>query len=404
MIIESIPIPKINPARYNPRKDLQPADSEYQKLKKSIIEFDLVEPLVWNKRSGNLIGGHQRLKILKEMGHTEVEVSVVDLPDAKEKALNLALNKIQCDWDLPMLKNLLEELDTGAFDMEITGFDDKEIEDLMNQFHMPGEGLTDDDEIPEKVGTICKTGDLWQLGEHKLFCGDAFKKEDVDRLMNGEKADMVFTDPPYGINLDTDFSGMGGLLLGDKIPHLKHGKNYDKIKGDDKPFDPSFLLAIFKDCAEIILWGADYYAERIPLRNTGSFFVWDKTAVATFPDARFGKIFGSSFELCWSKTKHKRQIFPILWKAVFGFPGQDTPKRVHPTQKPVELCSWFIGRFSKEGNLIIDLFGGSGSTLIACEKLGRRCFMMEIDEHYCDIIIKRFQNFTGQKVVLINGH
>jgi len=164
MEIKTVKISDINPARYNPRKDLKPGDPEYEKLKKSLTEFDLIEPLIWNKRTGNLVGGHQRLKILQERGDTEVEVSVVDLPDRKEKALNLALNKISGEWDFPLLKDLLEELDTGDFDMEITGFDLKEIEDLMTQFHVPEEGLTDDDAIPEATESICRKGDLWSLG------------------------------------------------------------------------------------------------------------------------------------------------------------------------------------------------------------------------------------------------
>ena len=135
MEIRKISIDKINPAKYNPRLDLQPGDPEYEKLKKSLKEFDLVEPLIWNKRNGNLVGGHQRLKILIEQGRTDVEVSIVDLSDSKEKALNLALNKISGDWDLPKLKDILEELNTGEFDMEITGFDDDEIEKLINQIH-----------------------------------------------------------------------------------------------------------------------------------------------------------------------------------------------------------------------------------------------------------------------------
>ena len=137
MKVERVPIDKINPAKYNPRKDLQPGDPEYEKLKKSIAEFDLVEPLIMNKRGNVLVGGHQRLKILQELGHTEVEVSIVDLPPEKEKALNLALNKISGEWDMPMLKDVLEELDTGEFDIEITGFDMSEVEDLMTQFHLP---------------------------------------------------------------------------------------------------------------------------------------------------------------------------------------------------------------------------------------------------------------------------
>jgi len=208
--IQTLPISKINPAIYNPRKDLKPGDQEYEKLKKSIDEFYIVEPLIWNKRTGNLVGGHQRLKILKERGDQEVEVSVVDLNEAKEKALNLALNKISGEWDYPALKDLLQELDTGAFDIEITGFDLGEIEDLMNQFHVPEEGLTDDDAVPEPSESICRKGDLWSLGNHRLYCGDATVITDVEKLMAGEKADMVFTDPPYGIELNTDYTSMRG--------------------------------------------------------------------------------------------------------------------------------------------------------------------------------------------------
>jgi len=135
--ILSVPISQINPAVYNPRKDLQPGDPEYEKLKKSVLEFDMVEPLVWNKQTGNLVGGHQRLKVLQELGVENVEVSVVDLSPVREKALNIALNKIQGAWDFPKLKDLLEELDSGEFDIEITGFDPSEIEELMTQFHVP---------------------------------------------------------------------------------------------------------------------------------------------------------------------------------------------------------------------------------------------------------------------------
>ena len=160
MIVQRINIKNINPALYNPRKDLKLGDPEYEKLKKSLTEFDLVEPLIWNKRTGNLVGGHQRLKILEEMGQQEVDVSVVDLPPSKEKALNLALNKIQGDWDLPKLKDLLEELNTGEFDMEITGFDDKEIEDLMTQFHAwspDGDLLEGEGELARRVIIVFQT-------------------------------------------------------------------------------------------------------------------------------------------------------------------------------------------------------------------------------------------------------
>ena len=397
MEIKTLKVIKINPAVYNPRKDLKPGDTEYEKLKKSILEFDMVEPLVWNKRTGNLVGGHQRLKILKELNIENVEVSVVDLSEVKEKALNLALNKIQGEWDFPRLKDLLEELDTGDFDIEITGFDPKEIEDLMTQFHVPGEGLTDDDEIPEKVETVCKTGNLWQLGNHRLLCGDATKKEDVERLMGGEKADAIITDPPYGINLDTSYSGMPSRWNDKKYLH----KFESSIKGDDKPFDATSIFALFK-CKEIFLFGADYYTYSLPnYGKDGGWFVWDKRE-----EENYDRMLGSCFELIWAKQKHKREIIRMRWAGIFNSPntqGEPAINRLHPTQKPVALNQWFIDKFSKIDNIIIDLFGGSGSTLIACEKLGRRCYMMEIDPHYCDVIIQRWQNFTGKEAVRIDG-
>jgi len=163
MNIETIAINEINPAPYNPRKDLKPGDAEYEKLKKSITEFDMVEPLILNKRGNVLIGGHQRLKVLKEMGRKEVEVSVVDLPPAKEKALNLALNKISGEWDMPKLKDLLETLDSGELgDIEITGFDLKEIENLMVQFHIPEDNKPIDEDAMKDTKNECpKCGFQW---------------------------------------------------------------------------------------------------------------------------------------------------------------------------------------------------------------------------------------------------
>ncbi|KKN38871.1 hypothetical protein LCGC14_0749260 [marine sediment metagenome] len=392
MNIETLEINKINPAVYNPRKDLQPGDPEYEKLRKSIVEFDMVEPLIWNKRSGNLVGGHQRLKILKSMDIKSVEVSVVDLDDAKEKALNLALNKISGEWDLPALKDLLEELDTGAFDMEITGFDLKEIEDLMNQLHVPEEGLTDDDAVPEATESVCRKGDLWSLGNHRLLCGDATLKEDVDKLMGGEKADMVFTDPPYGINLDTDYSSMVGKLK--RQHNTTHGHKYAKVKGDDVKYDPAPIFEHWGYCEEIFLWGADYYMQSLPAN--GSWVVWDKRL-----EDSADKMFGSCFELCWSKSRHKRDIARIKWAGIFGTEKEHDHKRTHPTQKPVLLPLWFMEKY--KGAIVADPYGGSGSTLIACEKLGRRCFMMEISEMYCTVILKRWEAYTGKQAVLVSG-
>jgi len=377
MKIEVVPISAIKPSAYNPRKDLQPGDAEYEKLKKSITEFDMVEPLVWNKRSGNLVGGHQRLKILKELDYSEVEVSVVDLPEAKEKALNLALNKISGEWDLPALKDLLEELDTGDFDMEITGFDLKEIEDLMTQFHVPEEGLTDDDAVPEATESICRKGDLWSLGNHKVLCGDATLKTDVERLMGGEKADLVFTDPPYGIGYK-DVKGKHEPIVNDKGVAI-----IDLLAL--LPSDcPSYVCCNWKSYPE--------YYQAIP--DVKALIVWDKGHGVQNLDKFY-----------------KRHEF-IIYRGEFG--GQKTldgdvwlvdreVRGDHPTAKPVELISKALGYSSYVGNIVLDLFGGSGSTLIACEKLGRRCFMMEISEMYCTVILKRWEAYTGKDAVREDG-
>src|SRR5450830_1050097 len=203
MEIKKIPISKINPAPYNPRLDLQPGDAEYEKIKRSITEFDLVEPLVWNKQTGNLVGGHQRLKVLKEQGITEVEVSVVDLDEAKEKALNIVLNKAQGDWDYQKLKDLLQEIDTGEFDIAITGFDNDELEALMNHVN-PDKVDEDDFNIEEEAAKITqprtKLRDIYTMGGHRLICGDATKEETYQALLEGKQADMGFTGPPYNVN------------------------------------------------------------------------------------------------------------------------------------------------------------------------------------------------------------
>ena len=402
MKIETIEISKINPAVYNPRKDLKTGDPEYEHLKKSINEFGLIDPLIWNKRTGNLVGGHQRLKILKGQGIKCVEVSVVDFDDVKEKALNIALNKISGDWDMPLLKDLLEELDTGDFDMDLTGFTSKEIEDLMNQCFVPEEGLTDDDAIPENAETICKKGDLWKLGEHRLLCGDSTVITDVERLMQGEKADMVFTDPPYLM----DFTG-SIRADGSKGFNSKHGgiKNDKMSKEDGIRFLDSINQIIKKF-------------------NNGAFYIsFYRLGVGQYWTSleRVGLVVRSL--IIWNKGNHtlSNSDYMSRYEPIFygwvkdhnfygGNNGMDiwdikrTQKNdLHPTMKPVELIERAINNSSVIGNIIFDLFGGSGSTLIACEKLSRKCRMMEIDEHYCDVIIKRWEDFTGKKAELIKG-
>lgn len=390
MEIKTVKTSELKPHPKNPR--IHP-ESAINKLAESIKEFGWTSPILVSE-DGYILTGHARIKAAEKAGIKEVPVIYLPLAGSKAEAYMIADNKLQdeTDWDYLKLKDLLAEIDTGEFDIGITGFDEQEIEDLMNKLYMPDENEKDD-EVPEVCQEpVTKLGDLYKLGEHRLLCGDATKTSDIERLMDGQKADMVFTDPPYGMNLDTDFTRMR------KGKQLKwtEGKNYPKVIGDDKVFDPTFLINLFDYVKEQIWWGADYYAENIINKNKGSFYVWDKRL--GIEDVKFSL---SEFELCWSRKKHLREVIRVRWFGAFGTESQDIIKRIHPTQKPIQLCEWFINKFSNKDNLIIDLFGGSGSTLIACQKLNRKCYMMEIDPHYCDVIVKRWEDYTEKKAELI---
>jgi len=267
----------------------------------------------------------------------------------------------------------LEELKGLSPEMfDLTGFD----ADLLIE---PDEK---DDVIPENPPTIAKLGDIWQLGRHRLLCGDATKEEDVEKLMNGMKADMVFTDPPYGIEIDTDTKKILGKTA--------KAKKYDRIIGDGIKFDARFIFEIFGYCDEILIWGADYFIDTIPNSGKdGNFIVWDKR-VTGHEDK---KNYASEFELCWSKNKRAKRIYKHDWVRFFGMQQEDSKTRLHPNQKPTKLLEDIM----PQGNLVIDLFLGSGSTLIACEKTNRICYGMELDEKYCDVIIKRWEDYTNQK-------
>lgn len=268
--------------------------------------------------------------------------------------------------------------------------------------------IIEEDEIPDIPNEPkSKYGDIYQLGNHILMCGDSTNIKDIDQLLSWggtrprKNCNMIFTDPPYGMNLNTDFSAMKS-----KIFKGGNGGNYYD-KGIVDTFTPDMLKTIFNlNINETFIWGANYFAELLPNRNNGSWIVWDKRANGNNDieeDYSSDKMYGSCFELCWSKCKHKQDIARIKWAGMFGMEKQDTKKRVHPTQKPIALCEWFIKKYSKNNDSILDLFGGSGSTLIACELLNRSCYMMELDTHYVDVIIKRWENLTKKKAVKVNN-
>ena len=352
----------------------------------SIKQYGFVQPIVID-RNGVIVIGHCRALAAKKLGMQEVPcVCVDDLTPEQVNALRLVDNKSnESDWDYDLLADEIPGLDLSAFDFD---WGLPEITEEVIEDEAP--------EVDEDTEPIAKLGDIWQLGRHRLMCGDSTDQNDVEMLMNGAKADMVFTDPPYGMRLDTDYSEIKGSKNA-KIKG-KGGNKYRPVIGDGEDFKPSLIETVFENfdyCEEIFLFGADYFAELIVNKNDGSWVVWDKRGSE---DA--DKIIGSCFELCWSKQKHKREIARIKWMGAFG--SADAKNRVHPTQKPIKLCEWFIEKYSNAGEAIIDLYGGSGSTLIACEQLDRTCYMMELDPKYCDVIIKRWEKFTGEKAVLLN--
>lgn len=339
-------------AEYNPRELTQ---DQHQDLKDSITRFGFVDPLIVNthkERKNILVGGHQRLKIAKELGYKDVPCVEVDLSPDQEKELNVRLNKNTGQWDWDALAN---HFDVG--ELLEWGFSEDEL-----QFTEPEvQGLTDDDDVPEVEESITKQGDLWILGEHRLLCGDATKKEDVERLMDGQKADMVFTDPPYGM----DAVKNSGVL----------SKKYKNIINDDSINVAVKSFQLIDTNVPAIWWGANYYANMLP--NKSCWIVWDKNN---------GGSDQMDCELAWTNLKGVTRQFTQ---------ASEKKNRVHPTQKPVELIEWTFKKVDAKN--VVDLFLGSGSTLIACEKTNRKCYGMEIDTHYCDVIVKRWEDYTGNK-------
>ena len=380
-------IDEIKPYEKNPRKN----DEVVKYVANSIKEFGFKVPIVIDKNNV-IVAGHTRYKASKVLGLKEVPCIVADdLSDEQVKAFRLADNKVGelAEWDFDLLDDELE----GLLDIDMSEFGfDLDIEDEEKEII--------EDEVPEvPEESKAKLGDIYQLGNHRLMCGDSTKEEDVEKLMNGVKADMVLSDPPYGMFLDTDFSDIKGSMKSIGRKNHTSGNKYEKVIGDNEDFRPDLIMTFFDNfnyCKEMFLFGGDYFAELLPNKNDGSWLVWDKRKESQ------ANAIGSEFELIWSKNKHKRRMLRHDW---FGFLSsknqQDARNRVHPTQKPITLLVDILNQWGNNCDNIIDLYGGSGSTLIACEQLDKKCYMMELDPHYIDVIIQRWENFTGEKAVLI---
>ena len=371
MIIEKKKLSELTPAPYNPR---QSTAKQEKHLKASLEKFGVVEPIIFNKQTGYIVGGHFRVRELKKLGYKEIECVIVDLSEEDEKELNIRLNANTGEWDWDMLANEWDAVELEQWGLEVPNFEAEEqiIEAEEDDYDVPDGGIETDIVI----------GDLFEIGEHRLLCGDSTDSDAVAKLMNGEKADMVFTDPPYGINIGNQSQGKGGGIA----KKIDYGVNeWDK----QIPYDAINLsLSI---CDNVILWGANYYSDKLP--PSSCWIVWDKDNGDTdFADC----------ELAWTSYKKSVKKFKWKWMGMLQEDMKNKEKRVHPTQKPVALAEWAFNEF-QAGKNILDLFLGSGSTMVAAHQLKRKCYGMELEPKYCQVIIDRMKKLDPTLTIKRNG-
>jgi DNA modification methylase len=347
------------------------SDEQVAQIAGSIKEFGFNNPVLVDKEN-SVIAGHGRLMAARKLGMDKVPVVKLEhLTESQRKAYVLADNRIALNsgWDTSMLSLELQDL-KDDIDLSLLGFDPDELDALLNPIEET-EGLTDEDAVPDVPDEPkTKLGDIYILGNHRLMCGDSTMLHDVEKLMNGTKPDLIHTDPPYGMNAVS------------KSSVLKANYGTD-IMGDDNPDVAkdafNLIYGLYPD-AKQIWWGANYYCSVLP--DSECWLVWDKNN---------GQSDQTDCELAWANFRSVVRQFTQ---------ASEKTNRVHPTQKPVSLMEWIIKRFNVSAKTIADYFGGSGSTLIAAEKHGLQAFIMEFDPKFCDVIIKRWEQFTGKKAVL----
>lgn len=442
MNIEKRLLADLRAAEYNPRKALTPEDAEYQKIKRSIETFGYVDPIIINS-DGTIIGGHQRYTVLSDLGYNEIDVVVLDLSKEDEKALNIALNKISGEWDELKLKDLLVELDLGDYDISLTGFSQNELEELIElttfEPTVSDDGFNEEEElskVPEEP--LVRSGEVWQLGRHRLMCGDSTDESDVMKLMGPEQMDLIITDPPYNVNYEEKSSSLDGFRTNNNGYMPIHNDNMD----DDAFKD--FLMNAFRNIHACMRDGAAIYVFHADFRGLtfrkafvdaglklSEVLIWEKNNFVLgrqdyqwrHEPILYGWKEGSSHYFVNDRTQDtiileddvdfdsmkKSELIQYIKDKMHQYADQTTvlfekkplSNDMHPTMKPIELIAKFMKNSSKQGWNIGDLFGGSGSTLMAAEQLNRNAFVMEYDEKYASVIVKRWEDYTGQKAVRI---
>ena len=392
MEIKELPLKELKPAAYNPRKKLKKGDKEYEKIKQSLLKFGYVDPIIVNEDL-TVIGGHQRLTVLKDLDYETAKCVIVDLPKEDEKALNIALNKITGQWDEALLADLLLDLQESDFNLDLTGFEPPEIDDILSNVH--DKELSEDEfDVEEelKKPTLSRHGDIWQLGKHRVICGDSTKAETYKQLLDDRKANLVVTDPPYNVDVEET----AGKILND---NMSDGDFYQ------------FLLSMFtqvenhmENDASIYVFHADTEGLnfRKAFKDAGFYLsgccIWKKNSL----------VLGRSpyqwqHEPClygWKK-KGKHQWFSDRKQTTIWEYDRPKSSKDHPTMKPIQLMAYPIQNSSMRGTIVLDPFLGSGSTLIAADQTGRVCYGIELDEKFVDVIVKRYIEVTGDTEVTV---
>ena len=392
MEIKELSLKELKPAAYNPRKKLKKGDKEYEKIKQSLLKYGYVDPIIVNEDL-TVIGGHQRLTVLKDLDYETAKCVIVNLPKEDEKALNIALNKITGQWDEALLADLLLDLQESDFSLDLTGFEPPEIDDILSNVH--DKELSEDEfDVEEelKKPTVSRHGDIWQLGKHRVICGDSTKAETYKQLLDDRKANLVVTDPPYNVDVEET----AGKILND---NMSDGDFYQ------------FLLSMFtqvenhmEDDASIYVFHADTEGLnfRKAFKDAGFYLsgccIWKKNSL----------VLGRSpyqwqHEPClygWKK-KGKHQWFSDRKQTTIWEYDRPKSSKDHPTMKPIQLMAYPIQNSSMRGTVVLDPFLGSGSTLIAADQTGRICYGIELDEKFVDVIVKRYIEVTGDTEVTV---
>ena len=436
MQIEIWPVDKLIPYEKNPRKN----DHAVEKVAQAITEFGFRVPVLI-RGDGSVIDGHLRLKAAKATGLTEVPVMRADdMTEIQVRAFRISVNKVAelAKWDMALLKEEIAALQTMDFEVELTGFNESEIDDLLNTCS----GHGDDDKVPEiRDKFISQPGDIWQLGKHRLICGDSTNSADISALMDGKQAAMVFTDPPYNV----DYQGAAGKIKNDKMSDekflrflraafdqificLENGGGLYVAHADAGnigiAFRQAFVAAGFK-LASCLVWKksgfvlgrADYHWQHEPILygwKPGAGHRWyggrKKTTIQEVANCmdEISKTDENTYQIKFGDNVFTISGIDITLESA---PGSvvtiDKPAKsaLHPTMKPVALVERFLVNSSRRGDIVLDPFGGSGSTLIACEKRGRVCRTVELDRRFADVIIRRWQEYSGGTAILAaTGH